>query len=174
LNRLGTHSQVQWRDGLKRALCTMYLSQRKVYSIGVTPHWKIPPPLLLSPPACLLLPLPRLRHKQHLTTSNEHGPLLFQPLAIAQWPPTASTARLCNCTRGRSQIQQPMLGRCQSMPPLSVKKECRVTQDANSYLQSFTFNDSAHGARLFGLKEFGNIYSRIMNVCKNYFTFSRL
>ncbi|OCT52795.1 O-acetylhomoserine (thiol)-lyase [Cladophialophora carrionii] len=28
---------------------------------------------------------------------------------------------------------------------------------------SFTFNDSAHGARLFGLKEFGNIYSRIMN-----------
>ena len=28
---------------------------------------------------------------------------------------------------------------------------------------SFSFNDSAHGARLFGLKEFGNIYSRIMN-----------
>ncbi|KAK6086872.1 O-acetylhomoserine aminocarboxypropyltransferase/cysteine synthase [Seiridium cupressi] len=29
--------------------------------------------------------------------------------------------------------------------------------------KSYTFNDSAHGARLFGLKEFGNIYSRIMN-----------
>lgn len=29
---------------------------------------------------------------------------------------------------------------------------------------SYVFNDSAHGARLFGLKEFGNIYSRIMNV----------
>ncbi|KAF9885602.1 Homocysteine synthase [Aspergillus nanangensis] len=28
---------------------------------------------------------------------------------------------------------------------------------------SYNFNDSAHGARLFGLKEFGNIYSRIMN-----------
>ncbi|KAJ9644367.1 O-acetylhomoserine (thiol)-lyase [Exophiala oligosperma] len=28
---------------------------------------------------------------------------------------------------------------------------------------SYTFNDSAHGARLFGLKEFGNIYTRIMN-----------
>ncbi|TVY84500.1 Homocysteine synthase [Lachnellula suecica] len=28
---------------------------------------------------------------------------------------------------------------------------------------SFTFNDSAHGARLFGLREFGNIYSRITN-----------
>ena len=28
---------------------------------------------------------------------------------------------------------------------------------------SFTFNDSTHGARLFGFKEFGNIYSRIMN-----------
>lgn len=30
-------------------------------------------------------------------------------------------------------------------------------------LQSYVFNDSAHGARLFGLKEFGNIYSRVMN-----------
>ncbi|KAG5931805.1 hypothetical protein E4U60_005787 [Claviceps pazoutovae] len=28
---------------------------------------------------------------------------------------------------------------------------------------SYTFDDSAHGARLFGLKEFGNIYSRMMN-----------
>ncbi|KAJ5222772.1 Pyridoxal phosphate-dependent transferase major region subdomain 2 [Penicillium citrinum] len=28
---------------------------------------------------------------------------------------------------------------------------------------SYTFNDSSHGARLFSLKEFGNIYSRIMN-----------
>lgn len=28
---------------------------------------------------------------------------------------------------------------------------------------SYVFIDSAHGARLFGLKEFGNIYSRIMN-----------
>ncbi|KAJ4378928.1 Homocysteine/cysteine synthase [Didymella sp. IMI 355093] len=28
---------------------------------------------------------------------------------------------------------------------------------------SYTFEDSAHGARLFGLKEFGNIYSRIGN-----------
>ncbi|KAH9905496.1 lyase [Xylariomycetidae sp. FL2044] len=28
---------------------------------------------------------------------------------------------------------------------------------------SYTFNDSAHGARLFSLKEFGNIYSRIQN-----------
>ncbi|TGO55383.1 hypothetical protein BOTNAR_0246g00060 [Botryotinia narcissicola] len=28
---------------------------------------------------------------------------------------------------------------------------------------SFTFNDSAHGARLFGLKEVGNLYSRIAN-----------
>ena len=28
---------------------------------------------------------------------------------------------------------------------------------------SFTFNDVDHAARLFGLQEFGNIYSRIMN-----------
>ena len=35
--------------------------------------------------------------------------------------------------------------------------------------QSFVFNDSAHGARLFGLKEFGNIYSRIMNPTNDVF-----
>ncbi|KAF1844886.1 O-acetylhomoserine ami [Cucurbitaria berberidis CBS 394.84] len=34
---------------------------------------------------------------------------------------------------------------------------------------SFTFNDSAHGARLFGLKEFGNIYSRLMNPTNDVF-----
>lgn len=28
---------------------------------------------------------------------------------------------------------------------------------------SFVFDDSAHGARLFGLEQSGNIYSRIMN-----------
>ncbi|MDA7503977.1 PLP-dependent transferase, partial [bacterium] len=28
---------------------------------------------------------------------------------------------------------------------------------------SFTFNDADHAGRLFGLQEFGNIYSRIMN-----------
>ena len=28
---------------------------------------------------------------------------------------------------------------------------------------SYTFDDADHGARLFGLEEFGNIYSRIMN-----------
>jgi O-acetylhomoserine/O-acetylserine sulfhydrylase len=30
-------------------------------------------------------------------------------------------------------------------------------------VQSYVFNDSAHAARLFALKEFGNVYSRIMN-----------
>ncbi len=34
---------------------------------------------------------------------------------------------------------------------------------------SFTFNDSAHAARLFGLQEFGNIYSRIMNPTNDVF-----
>jgi len=34
---------------------------------------------------------------------------------------------------------------------------------------SFTFNDSEHGARLFALKEFGNIYSRIMNPTNDVF-----
>ena len=34
---------------------------------------------------------------------------------------------------------------------------------------SFTFNDSQHGANLFALKEFGNIYTRIMNPTTDMF-----
>src|SRR5665647_3088993 len=34
---------------------------------------------------------------------------------------------------------------------------------------SFTFKNSEHGARLFGLKEFGNIYTRIMNPTTDVF-----
>jgi O-acetylhomoserine/O-acetylserine sulfhydrylase len=34
---------------------------------------------------------------------------------------------------------------------------------------SFTFDDSAHGARLFALQEFGNIYTRIMNPTTDVF-----
>ena len=34
---------------------------------------------------------------------------------------------------------------------------------------SFTFDDAAHGARLFGLEEFGNIYTRIMNPTTDVF-----
>ena len=34
---------------------------------------------------------------------------------------------------------------------------------------SFTFNDSEHAANLFGLKEFGNIYTRIMNPTTDVF-----
>lgn len=34
---------------------------------------------------------------------------------------------------------------------------------------SFTFNDADHGARLFALQEFGNIYSRIMNPTTDVF-----
>jgi O-acetylhomoserine (thiol)-lyase len=34
---------------------------------------------------------------------------------------------------------------------------------------SYVFNDADHGARLFGLKEFGNIYTRIMNPTNDVF-----
>lgn len=34
---------------------------------------------------------------------------------------------------------------------------------------SYTFDDAAHGARLFGLEEFGNIYTRIMNPTSDAF-----
>src|ERR1041384_5856106 len=34
---------------------------------------------------------------------------------------------------------------------------------------SFTFKDSTHGANLFALKEFGNIYTRIMNPTTDVF-----
>ena len=32
---------------------------------------------------------------------------------------------------------------------------------------SYVFDDAAHAARLFGLQEFGNIYTRIMNPSTN-------
>ena len=34
---------------------------------------------------------------------------------------------------------------------------------------SFTFDDTAHGARLFALQQFGNIYTRIMNPTTDVF-----
>src|SRR5512140_181760 len=34
---------------------------------------------------------------------------------------------------------------------------------------SYTFNDADHGARLFALQEFGNIYTRIMNPTTDVF-----
>src|SRR5258705_11588038 len=34
---------------------------------------------------------------------------------------------------------------------------------------SYTFDDSGHGARLFALQEFGNIYTRIMNPTTDVF-----
>ena len=34
---------------------------------------------------------------------------------------------------------------------------------------SYTFDDAAHGARLFALEEFGNIYTRIMNPTTDVF-----
>src|SRR6476469_11234755 len=34
---------------------------------------------------------------------------------------------------------------------------------------SYVFNDTDHAARLFGLKEFGNIYTRIMNPTTDVF-----
>ena len=34
---------------------------------------------------------------------------------------------------------------------------------------SYTFNDSDHGARLFALQEFGNVYTRIMNPTTDVF-----
>ena len=34
---------------------------------------------------------------------------------------------------------------------------------------SYVFNDAEHGANLFGLKEFGNIYTRLMNPTTDVF-----
>ena len=34
---------------------------------------------------------------------------------------------------------------------------------------SYVFNDTAHAVRLFGLQEFGNIYTRIMNPTTDVF-----
>ena len=38
---------------------------------------------------------------------------------------------------------------------------------------SYVFNDAAHAARLFGLQEFGNIYTRIMNPTTGVFEIGR-
>jgi O-acetylhomoserine/O-acetylserine sulfhydrylase len=37
------------------------------------------------------------------------------------------------------------------------------------FISSFVFNNSEHGANLFGLREFGNIYSRLMNPTNDVF-----
>lgn len=56
---------------------------------------------------------------------------------------------------------QELVANARSQEPDPTTRATAVPIYATS---SFTFNDSAHGARLFALKEFGNIYSRIMNV----------
>lgn len=47
---------------------------------------------------------------------------------------------------------------------IPTRKPRQPSSPVIDIVQSYAFNDSAHGARLFALKEFGNIYSRIMNV----------
>ena len=39
---------------------------------------------------------------------------------------------------------------------------------------SYTFDDSDHGARLFALEEFGNIYTRIMNPTTEFLAISNI
>ena len=47
-----------------------------------------------------------------------------------------------------------------NLPNLNTKHVYLVPIQAST---SFTFNNAEHGANLFALKEFGNIYSRLMN-----------
>src|SRR5439155_19992049 len=47
---------------------------------------------------------------------------------------------------------------CQTPDPATNSRAVPIYQTT-----SYVFNDAAHAARLFGLQEFGNIYTRIMN-----------
>ena len=57
----------------------------------------------------------------------------------------------------------------QKLETLAVHAGCEPDPTTNARITpiyqtaSYTFNDAGHAARLFGLQEFGNIYSRIMN-----------
>ncbi|HAI59412.1 MAG TPA: O-acetylhomoserine aminocarboxypropyltransferase, partial [Xanthomonadaceae bacterium] len=46
----------------------------------------------------------------------------------------------------------------QSVDPTTRSRAVPIYQTS-----SYVFEDSAHGARLFGLQQFGNIYTRLMN-----------
>ena len=49
-------------------------------------------------------------------------------------------------------------------PPLRLPRAVPIVASS-----SFVFNSTDHGAKLFSLKEFGNIYSRIMNPTNDVF-----
>ncbi|GIR74890.1 MAG: hypothetical protein CM15mP77_0470 [Synechococcus sp.] len=53
-------------------------------------------------------------------------------------------------------------GQSPDAPPMPGR--CRSTKTS-----SYVFNDAEHGANLFGLKEFGNIYTRLMNPTTDVF-----
>jgi hypothetical protein len=131
------------------------------------------------------------KHLQVFTSTVHRHPLLSKIASTHHslpsiWrPPRARISRRSSCMRGKFMsrlrkrrdeaeiFQPPQPGtrprhQCACGAYLchhgSSKEACLPWFLADQYTQSFTFNDSAHGARLFGLKEFGNIYSRIMNV----------
>ena len=67
----------------------------------------------------------------------------------------------CVCVRGRMPTQ---LHAGQSPAPGTNARAVPIYAST-----SFTFNDSDHGARLFALQEFGNIYTRIGNPTTDVF-----
>ena len=52
----------------------------------------------------------------------------------------------------------------QSPDPVTNSRAVPIYQTS-----SYVFNDAEHGANLFGLKEFGNIYTRLMNPTTDVF-----
>jgi hypothetical protein len=106
--------------------------------------------------------------KQYNGSSRKHP---FRNSATARrvrrenYLPRSCMTRLIISQPGtRSYHQRPRCSHlCLYSTSSNPEGERHKAQNANKFHQSFTFNDSAHGARLFGLKELGNIYSRIMN-----------
>jgi hypothetical protein len=113
-----------------------------------------------SAPQSIQVTLPELSCFSSEQASSEHGfpPAFPEPCRT----PKISTLTLCSCTLGKSSVLKlaMIILTTSSQEPDPATNSRAVPIYATS---SYVFNDSAHGARLFGLKEFGNIYSRIMN-----------
>ena len=91
---------------------------------------------------------------------------VFGHEATNQPDPTSTTQRSSNVSdkkaNYRYETQQVHAG--QSPAPGTNARAVPIYQTT-----SYTFNSAEHGAKLFGLKEFGNIYTRIMNPTTDVF-----
>lgn len=124
-----------------------------------TPEPRIP--RVLSPARPRRNITPASHRVKHLSL-----PTLFPLTSLSEpqpWLLPTRTSRPSSSTPGKSshRATRDAASNIASQETVDSTKSRAVPIYATS---SYVFDDSAHAARLFGLKEFGNIYSRIMNV----------